>query len=67
MPQCLGSARLILRAVPVSPSLCRLRSSLRPSYLFVSSSIARSVPRRAFSIIPHSPNNLFDSASGRWM
>ncbi|EJF63630.1 protein kinase subdomain-containing protein PKL/CAK/Fmp29 [Dichomitus squalens LYAD-421 SS1] len=66
---CLGSARLIsgLRTVPVSTSLHRPRSSLRSSCFSVSSSIARGVPRRAFSIIPHSPSNLFDYTSGRWI
>ncbi|EJF63622.1 protein kinase subdomain-containing protein PKL/CAK/Fmp29 [Dichomitus squalens LYAD-421 SS1] len=66
---CLGRARLIsgLWTVSVSPSLRRPRSSLRSLYSYALSSIARSVPRRAFSTIPHSPDNLFDYTSGRWI
>ncbi|KAJ7775916.1 protein kinase subdomain-containing protein PKL/CAK/Fmp29, partial [Mycena maculata] len=68
---CLGSATLVfdLLAVPVSPSLRRPRSSLRSLYFSLSSSIStptRWPPRRAFSIMAHSGNNLFDYTSGRW-
>ncbi|KZT03137.1 uncharacterized protein LAESUDRAFT_729376 [Laetiporus sulphureus 93-53] len=69
---CLGSARLVfdLPAVPVSLSLRRPRSSLRSSHFSYSSSIAaptRWPPRRAFSIMAHVCNNLFDYTSGRWI
>ncbi|KAJ6578076.1 protein kinase subdomain-containing protein PKL CAK Fmp29 [Mycena capillaripes] len=70
---CLGSARrlvLDLLAVPVSPSLRRPCSSLRSLSSSFSSSIStptRWPSRRAFSIIAHSRNDLFDYTSGRWI
>ncbi|KAF8177834.1 protein kinase subdomain-containing protein PKL/CAK/Fmp29 [Pholiota molesta] len=71
-PSSLGSARLgfDLLKVPISLSMHRPPSSLRSLQLSFSSPILTSTrwpPRRAFSIIAHSRNDLFDYTSGRWI
>ncbi|KAL6308608.1 protein kinase subdomain-containing protein PKL CAK Fmp29 [Sparassis latifolia] len=69
----LGRARLVFNLLPVSisPPLRRPPSSLRSAYL--SSSISNftrtcwQLPRRAFSSMSDSPDDLFNYSSGRWL
>ncbi|KAG7088308.1 hypothetical protein E1B28_012318 [Marasmius oreades] len=61
---CLGSTRLVFDLLEVSPSLRRPLSSLRSLSFFFPSSMP---PRCTFSTMEHSPNDLFDYTSGRWI
>lgn len=69
----LGSTRLVfnLLPVPISLPLRRQLSSLRSANLFSSISTFtrtyRQLPRRAFSCVSDSPNDLFNYTSGRWL
>jgi hypothetical protein len=57
---CLGSARLVFNSLRVPASLRSLYSSFASSI----STTTRLVPRRAFSIMANSHDNLFDYTSG---
>ncbi|KAJ7661108.1 protein kinase subdomain-containing protein PKL/CAK/Fmp29 [Mycena olivaceomarginata] len=69
----LGRARLIFNLLPVSicPPLRRSLSSLRSAYLSSSNSnftrTCWQLPRRAFSSMSDSPDDLFNYSSGRWL
>ncbi|KAF8213925.1 protein kinase subdomain-containing protein PKL/CAK/Fmp29 [Mycena galopus ATCC 62051] len=71
MHHSLGRARLVLNLLPVSicPPLSRPLSSLRSAYLSFSNftRTCSQLPRRAFSSISDSPNDLFNYSSGRWL
>ncbi|KAJ7768380.1 protein kinase subdomain-containing protein PKL/CAK/Fmp29 [Mycena metata] len=66
----LPRARLFLPALPISPPLRRPLSSLRSVYFSPSTSFAPTrwqSPRRSFSKMSDSPDDLFNYSSGRWL
>ncbi|PPQ73047.1 hypothetical protein CVT25_007556 [Psilocybe cyanescens] len=72
MPHSLGRARLVFKLLPVSisPPICY---PLLPRLTYTSPSISNftrafcQLPRRAFSRMSDSPDNLFNYSSGRWL